>query len=137
MPETSTKQRTYFYGTGRRKRSIARVRLYEKGKGEFVINEKPIENYLTTKETQMIATQALTHVSKQKDFDISVKVDGGGTKSQSEAIRLGTARALVLFDDQLRSALKPKGYLKRDPRKKERKKPGLKKARRAPQFSKR
>lgn len=129
--------RKYYYGTGRRKRSIARVRLYERGSGDVRINDKKLDEYLTTSEMRSVAMEALKHASMDDKFDISVHVSGGGLSAQAEAMRLGTARALVTFDDSLRTSLKPKGFLKRDARKKERKKPGLKKARRAPQFSKR
>lgn len=127
----------YHYGTGRRKRAIARVRVHENGTGVITINEKPNKEYFTTDMMVRTVAQPLNQASLLKEVDVTVKVSGGGLVSQSEAVRLGIARALVSWKPDLRTSLKPLGFLKRDPRKKERKKPGLKKARRAPQFSKR
>ena len=128
---------SYLYAVGRRKKSVARVRLYKKGTGIVTINERPIENYFPTAELKNIVLQPLQTTNKLKEFDFTVKVAGGGTHGQSEAVRHGIARVLIIFDKDLRPVLKPEGYLTRDPRRKERKKPGLKRARRAPQWQKR
>lgn len=119
----------YFYGTGRRKTAVARVRLYP-GDGKFVVNEKEVE-------LDEAVISPLKLVGKLGNFDLSVKVLGGGIMSQKEAIRLGISRALILLNPEFRPTLKKAGYLTRDAREVERKKPGLKKARRAPQWSKR
>jgi len=120
----------YFYGTGSRKTAIARVRLYN-GKGNVSINDKKIEN------PDNIYLQPIEICGLKDKFDLSVKVRGGGINSQKEAIRHGVARALLEFKNDLKLTLRKAGFLTRDPREKERKKPGLKRARRAPQFSKR
>ncbi len=127
----------YFYANGKRKSAIARVRLYEKGQGRITINEKPYRTYLTITETYEIVKTPLLLTDHLKDFDISAVVTGGGSHAQAEAVRHGIAKALVEFDPELRGTLKKAGLLTRDSRSKERKKYGLKKARRAPQFSKR
>lgn len=127
---------TYFYANGKRKTSVARVRLY-KGTGRIIVNDKDPKEYFDTEEMINVFLAPLVLTNKQKDFDISVKVLGGGKQSQAEAIRHGIAKALVVADADNRSILKPEGYLTRDSRVKERKKFGLKRARRAPQFSKR
>lgn len=122
--------RRYHYGTGRRKTAVARVRLYEKGHGLVTVNDQestPNPFYLTP----------FTLVGEEGKWDISAKVVGGGKQSQLEAIRLGIARALLSLNADFRQALKKASYLRRDPREKERMKPGLKRARKAPQFSKR
>lgn len=119
----------YYYGTGRRKTAVARVRLYSDNKN-IIVNDKPTELPKTV-------IEPLEAVGKSSFFGISAKVSGGGWVAQLEAIRLGIARALVEYNEDLRSSLKKSGLLSRDPREKERKKPGLKKARRAPQWSKR
>jgi len=126
-----------FLGTGRRKTSVARVRLLPNGKGNFVINKEPIDEYFRFDTLKTIARQALAVTGTEKDFDIFVNVQGGGDSGQAGAIRHGVARALVAYDEKYKAALKEAGYLTRDPRMKERKKYGLKKARKAPQFSKR
>lgn len=126
----------YYYGIGRRKTSTARVRLYE-GKGKIIINDKDALVYVSPKHLIDIILEPLVAISMKDRFDISVKVAGGGPRSQIEAIRHGVARALLTVDESLRKTLKSHKYLTRDPRVKERKKPGLKRARRAPQFSKR
>ena len=125
-----------YYGTGRRKCSIARVRLVE-GNGKFVVNGKDINEYFGTETLKVIAKQPLTSTNSLEKFDVIVKVQGGGFTGQAGAIRHGIARALVEANSELRPTLKANGYLTRDPRMKERKKYGLKKARKAPQFSKR
>lgn len=127
----------YFYGCGKRKTSVARVRLYPKGKGMIVVNEKPAQEYFTLTTSLGIINAPLKLTGLAKEFDISVKLAGGGTSSQAEALRHGISRALLQFDANLRATLKKAGFLTRDARIKERKKPGLKRARRAPQFSKR
>jgi len=121
---------------GRRKTAAARVRLTP-GKGEIVINGKPFAEYFPFFEWQEIIKAPLKAVGKEKTFDVSVKVNGGGLKGQATSVQHGIARALVLWNEELRKTLKTQGYLTRDARVKERKKPGLKKARRAPQWSKR
>lgn len=127
----------YYYGTGRRKSATARVRLY-KGKGNrFVINGQKAERYLNPSYLAEHITDPLKAVGMIKDFDISAKVAGGGMMAQADAIKHGLARALVSFDVNLKSTLKKVGLLTRDARVKERKKCGLHRARRAPQFSKR
>ena len=126
----------YHYGTGRRKTSTARVRLYE-GKGQMMINGKPAEIYLNPVNLINVVVQPLILVGMKDRFDISVRVAGGGFNSQAEAIRHGVARALLSMDESLKKTLKSNKLLTRDSRAKERKKYGLKRARRAPQFSKR
>ena len=126
-----------FTGTGRRKSSIARVRLVPNGKGNFQINGKHIDEYFGFGTLKQVAYQPLELVNVVGKFDIFVNVNGGGLTGQSGAIRHGIARALVKADETLRPELKKAGFLTRDARKKERKKPGLKKARKAPQFRKR
>lgn len=126
----------YFEGVGRRKTSIARVRL-EKGNQDFVINGKSWEKYFTTEELRQNIVAPLEVTGYEGKFGLSVKVKGGGISSQSDAVRHGIARALILIDPELRKKLKKAGYLKRDPRMRERKKFGLKRARRAPQWKKR
>jgi len=127
----------YIGAIGRRKTAVAQVRMYEKGSGEFFINDITALEYFKKEDNINVALQPLKVVSKVKDFDFSVIVKGGGMLGQLEAIRHGIARALVKFDPELKTILKTGAYLTRDPRKKERKKPGLKKARKAPQWSKR
>ncbi len=127
----------YFYASGKRKTAIARVRLYPKGKGNVIINEKPVEEYIKLNTSKGLMLSPLRITGLAKEFDVSVKVIGGGVSAQAEAIRHGIARALLEYNDALRATLKKAGFLTRDARIKERKKPGLKRARRAPQFSKR
>jgi len=124
------------YGTGRRKTSSARVYL-QKGKGEIVVNNKTLEEYFGRKVAQMLVMQPLDIVDLAKKVDINIKVKGGGSFGQAGAIRHGISRALVNYDEELRPHLKKAGLLTRDPRKVERKKPGLRKARKSKQFSKR
>ncbi len=135
MPKAKT-DKIVFYGTGRRKSSIARVRLVE-GKGTITINGKNIDEYLGTDTLKVIVRQPLTVTNTLEKYDVICKVQGGGFTGQAGAIRLGIARALLEANSEYRPALKSAGFLTRDPRMKERKKYGLKKARRAPQFSKR
>ena len=136
MARVAKKDTAVFCGTGRRKTSIARVRLTP-GKGNFVINGKNIDEYLPTEVLKALAKQALVVSGTESKFDVTVKVEGGGLSGQAGAIRHGVARALVKADEANKPAVKAAGLLTRDPRMKERKKPGLKKARKAPQFSKR
>lgn len=136
MPRGVKKDTAVFCGTGRRKTSIARVRIMP-GKGNFTVNNQSIEEYLPTEVLRAIAKQALTVSNTEGKFDIIAKVEGGGLTGQAGAIRHGIARALVKADEANKPAIKAAGLLTRDPRMKERKKPGLKKARKAPQYSKR
>ena len=135
MPKAKT-DKIMFYGTGRRKSSIARVRLVE-GKGTITINGKNIDEYLGTDTLKVIVRQPLTATNTTDKYDVICKVQGGGFTGQAGAIRLGIARALLEANSEYRPILKSAGFLTRDPRMKERKKYGLKKARKAPQFSKR
>ena len=129
--------RPFFYGTGRRKSSVARVRLYQ-GTGKVTINGRDIDDYFGLGTLKLIVRQPLNLTETTEKFDIECRVAGGGVTGQAGAIRHGIARALLQFDSEnLRSSLKKAGFLTRDPRMKERKKYGLKAARRAPQFSKR
>lgn len=126
----------YYYGTGRRKSSVARVRLYE-GSGKITVNGRDIDEYFGLETLKLIVRQPLGLTETAEKFDIVCNVGGGGVTGQAGAIRHGVSRALLLFNPDFRSALKKAGFLTRDPRMKERKKYGLKAARRAPQFSKR
>ena len=126
----------FFYGTGRRKKSIARVRVYA-GTGKITINDRDIDDYFGLDTLKLIVRQPLNVTELNDKFDIVCRVTGGGVTGQAGAIRHGLARALLQYDESLRPALKKAGFLTRDPRMKERKKYGLKGARRAPQFSKR
>ncbi len=126
----------YFYGTGRRKSSVARVRLYQ-GTGKVTINDRPIDDYFGLETLKLIVRQPLVLTGTDEKFDIVCRVAGGGVTGQAGAIRHGIARALLQVNPEYRAALKAAGFLTRDPRMKERKKYGLKAARRAPQFSKR
>jgi len=125
-----------YAGTGRRKTSIARVRLVP-GEGKVVINSRPLSEYFGKKTLEMIVKQPLVLTKTEARFDVLAKVEGGGITGQAGAVRLGIARALLKADAEMRPVLKRAGFLTRDPRMKERKKYGLKGARRAPQFSKR
>ncbi len=126
----------YFYGTGRRKKSVARVRVYA-GTGKITINDRDIDDYFGLETLKLIVRQPLTLTGTTEKFDIVCRVGGGGVTGQAGAIRHGLSRALLQYDENLRAELKKAGFLTRDPRMKERKKYGLKGARRAPQFSKR
>ena len=131
-------EHSYVEGIGRRKRAIARVRLVPDSKGVFAINDTgTLDKYFPNEELRKTCREALEAVGAAKRFSVSARVAGGGIRAQAEAIRLGIARALVAHEATLRGDLKKAGFLKRDPRTKERKKFGLKKARRAPQWSKR
>jgi small subunit ribosomal protein S9 len=137
MPVKAKEKTKYYQAVGRRKTSTCIVRLYEKKDGEIIINEKKIEEYFPTFDLQKTVKEPLSDLSMMGKFSVSAKVNGGGTKSQAEAVRHGIARAIVVFDESLRKQVKATGYLTRDPRMRERKKPGLKRARRAPQWRKR
>ena len=130
------KKSEYLYAVGRRKTAVARVRLYKNGEGEFLVNDKPIKEYFNAGLCEIINTP-LQVIGQLDKVNITVKVTGGGISGQAEAVRHGLARVLVDLNLNFRKPLKKAGYLKRDARKKERKKPGLKRARRAPQWSKR
>ncbi|PWM50257.1 MAG: 30S ribosomal protein S9 [Clostridiales bacterium] len=125
-----------YYGTGRRKSSVARVRLVP-GNGEVIINGKKVDAYFGKKTLEMIVRQPLVLTQTESRLDVIAKVEGGGVSGQAGAVRLGISRALVKMDAELRPVLKRAGFMTRDQRMKERKKYGLKAARRAPQFSKR
>lgn len=127
---------TQYLGTGRRKKSIARVRLVP-GTGVITVNQRDLDDYFGYETLKMIARAPLALTDNLNKYDVRVNVYGGGTTGQAGAIRHGIARALIVADPELRGALKKAGFLTRDPRMKERKKYGLKAARRAPQFSKR
>ncbi len=127
----------YYEGVGRRKRATARVRLYPGGSGNVIINDKEATDYLPRAGDVAALMEPLTVVNQEAQYDISVHVNGGGISGQRDAIRLGVARALLKIDPDLRSLLKGHGFLTRDARVKERKKPGLKRARKAPTYTKR
>lgn len=127
---------TQYYGTGRRKSAIARVYAVA-GSGKIIINKQPIEHYFGRKTDQMLAKQPLVCIEKTADFDLNITVKGGGPSGQAGAIRHGLARALIDFDENLRLPLRQAGYVTRDARQVERKKIGLHKARKRPQYSKR
>lgn len=139
-PEHATTARRSYdfnHAVGRRKAAIARVRLYPKGTGKVTVNEREYASYFPTLEQQLAVMQPLRITGTDKTFDVGVKVSGGGTHGQAEAVRHGIARTLLLVNEEYRRPLRAAGCLTRDSRVKERKKYGLKKARRAPQFSKR
>ncbi len=131
-----TSAKPYFYGTGRRKSSVARVRLYP-GTGKITINNRDVDDYFGLETLKLIINQPFGVTNTQGKFDIVANVNGGGISGQAGAIRHGVSRALLLADDTFRPLLKKAGFLTRDPRMKERKKYGIKAARRASQFSKR
>lgn len=130
-------KKKYFYGTGRRKSSIARVRVFENGTGSITINGRDIDNYFGLDTLKLVVRQPLVTTGLVDKVDVAVTVCGGGVSGQAGAIRHGISRALVVLNPEYRAALKAAGFMTRDPRMKERKKYGLKAARRAPQFSKR
>ena len=132
-----TSKRPYLYGTGRRKSSVARVQLYQGGTGSITINGRDIEEYFGLETLKMVVRQPLASVNELGKVDIVATVAGGGVSGQAGALLHGIARALLLVNPEYRAILKKAGFLTRDPRMKERKKYGLKAARRAPQFSKR
>ncbi|AUH49858.1 30S ribosomal protein S9 [Chromobacterium sp. ATCC 53434] len=126
----------YYYGTGRRKSSVARV-FMQKGSGQIIVNGKPVDEYFARETGRMVIRQPLALTENLESFDIKVNVVGGGETGQAGAIRHGITRALIDFDTALKAALSAAGYVTRDAREVERKKVGLRKARRAKQFSKR
>ncbi len=143
MAEATTEKKTvkksdkhYYYAVGRRKRAVATVRVMQ-GKGVVTVNEQPAEKYFNNTSLMQFLNTPLEQVAKSTSLDAVVRVHGGGKRGQVDAIRLGISRALVLMSEDYRLGLKKAGLLTRDPREKERKKYGLKKARKAPQFSKR
>ena len=136
QPKTKKKNQ-FHYANGKRKSSIARVRLYPGGKGEVTINEKPLKEFCQVKAQEDIIMSPLELCGLMGKLDINAKVYGGGFNAQAEAVRHGISKALLEYDEMLRASLKKAGFLTRDSRTKERKKYGLKRARRAPQFSKR
>ena len=129
--------RFYYEGLGRRKEATARVRLYPDGEGSFVLNSKPLEEYLSRMNDQVDVNQPFQVTGTEGRFDVTVHVNGGGVTGQAGAVRLGIARALLKADPEYRKVLREHGMLTRDARAKERKKPGLKRARKAPTYTKR
>lgn len=127
----------YYEAVGRRKTAIARVRLFPSSKNGYEVNGKLIESYFPVRETRTTVEEAIENGKPAEKFKVSIKVKGGGVAAQAEAVRHGIARALIIYDAELRGKVKKLGYLKRDPRAKERRKFGLKKARKSPQWSKR
>jgi small subunit ribosomal protein S9 len=137
VAKKKTSKKIQFLGTGRRKKAIARVRLLPEGSGNITINKKSLDEYFGLDTLKYIVNQPLELTGNKAKYDVVVNVKGGGFTGQAGAIRHGISRALVLADADTKAELKKAGFLTRDPRAKERKKYGLKKARRAPQFSKR
>jgi small subunit ribosomal protein S9 len=127
----------YYYGTGRRKTAVARVRLFPNGDGNITVNGRPADQYFPRETLMQTVRSPLRTVDLVNRFNITVKVVGGGVSGQAGAVRHGIARALVRADEELRAAMRRGGFLTRDPRMKERKKYGLKRARKAPQYTKR
>jgi small subunit ribosomal protein S9 len=132
-----SEQYEYFEGVGRRKTSTARVRIYPGGSGEFVVNDKPLAEYFPRVGDMHDLSKPLAATESEGRFDVTVRVNGGGVTGQVGAVRLGLARALMEYDPELRPVLRKRGLLTRDARVKERKKPGLKRARKAPTYTKR
>ena len=137
MATKKVKKKIHYLGTGRRKKAIARVRLLPEGNGAITVNKRSLDEYFGLDTLKLIVKQPLELTGTASSFDVIVNVSGGGFTGQAGAIRHGIARALVVADEANKPALKAAGYLTRDPRAKERKKYGLPKARKAPQFSKR
>ncbi|MBU1102419.1 30S ribosomal protein S9 [Patescibacteria group bacterium] len=142
VEDKEKKNKRYYEAVGRRKTAIARVRLltikpFEGDEGKIIVNNKPYKEYFSTINLQLIAEAALRRLKSLNRFEVIAKINGGGINAQAEALRHGLARTLVLFNADFRKKLKKASYLKRDPRMKERRKYGLKKARRAPQWAKR
>ncbi len=127
----------YYEGIGRRKTATARVRLWTGGNGTVIVNDKPAEEFLPREGDLDLALEPLRAVGQEKAYNITVKVQGGGITGQRDAIQLGIARALLKIEPEWRNALRQGEFLSRDPREKERKKPGLKRARKAPTYTKR
>lgn len=137
IKEDAGKPDRYFEALGRRKTAVARVRLFTKGEKEFLVNSKPYQQYFLLPEDQETAVSSMKKMKCFDKFRVTVKVEGGGHRAQAEAVRHGTARVLVDFNQNFRKRLRKAGFLTRDPRMRERKKFGLKRARRAPQWAKR
>ncbi len=137
VKKTTKDSGKYIEAVGRRKTSVARVRLFESSKNETIVNDREAFEYFPTDEMQTVVTEAISKSKLPTKFKVSAKIIGGGIHSQAEALRHGISRALVKYDEELRKKLKKAGFLKRDPRSKERKKFGLKGARKAAQWSKR
>jgi len=135
--DIASKPDRYFEAVGRRKTAVARVRLFTRGEKAFLVNGKPYQEYFKTSEAQQAAIASLVKMKCQDKFRVTVVVRGGGISAQAEAVRHGTARALVDFNNNFKKRLRKVGYLTRDPRMRERKKFGLKRARKAPQWAKR
>ena len=133
----AAKKKVQFWGTGRRKKAVARVRLIPGGNGTYIINGRSIDEYCALDTVKLVIRQPLTLTEKEANYDVFVNVNGGGFTGQAGAVRHGIARALLHCEEDYRPILKKAGFLTRDPRMKERKKYGLKAARRSPQFSKR
>ncbi len=127
----------YYEGIGRRKTSTARVRLHTGGAGAITVNDKPVDEYFGRQSDALNVAAPLKLVGAEKRFDVTAKVSGGGDTGQADAVAMGVARALLASDPDLKPTLRKAGYLTRDARAKERKKPGLKRARKAPQYTKR
>ncbi len=134
---TENPQARYIEAVGRRKTSVARVRMTPQAKNAFTVNDKDLDSYFPTHELRTVAKESLEKSKIAQKFKVTVVVKGGGVHSQAEAVRHGIARVLIDYDAELRKRIKALGFLKRDPRAKERRKFGLKKARKAPQWSKR
>lgn len=132
-----TTNKSYFYALGKRKTARATIRLYPNGKGDVTVNGSTLREWADDNSLQFAVMQPIDLVGMKKDVDLEIKTSGGGKKAQADAIQLGVSRALVKQNNELRSQLKTQGFLTRDSRVKERKKPGLKRARRAPQWAKR
>lgn len=135
--EKPEEKRAHIYAIGRRKAAVACVRFFPQGTGSFTVNKKSVESYFPTFESRRIAREPLELLDASGIYDITAYVQGGGIRGQADAVRLGLARALVKFNQDFKKSLRSAGFLTRDPRIKERKKPGLKRARRAPQWQKR
>ncbi len=133
----TAKNKAYFYAIGKRKTARATVKLFPGGKGDIEINEKTLKEWADDNQMMVTVLEPLGLLGVKKDFDLKIRVSGGGKNAQAESMRLGISRALIRKEATFRTQLKEAGFLTRDPRIKERKKPGLKRARRAPQFSKR
>jgi len=136
-PSAEKKKMEYLYAVGRRKTSVARVKVMKKGTGAMTVNEKDFKKVFPTLELQRKILIALKIVGQNDKLDVVAKIDGGGVSSQADALRHGISRALILLNPNFKKPLKKAGFLTRDSRKKERKKPGLKRARKAPQWAKR
>ena len=135
--ELASKPDKYYEATGRRKTAVARVRLFTRGEKQFLVNNKPYQEYFTMVQDQQTVTASMRKMKALDKFKVTVIVSGGGRSAQAEAVRHGTARVLVDFNNNFKKRLRKVGYLTRDPRMRERKKFGLKRARKAPQWAKR